>query len=273
MGRVVLFAALVAISGLCSSVAVAQVNVETLRKKPYEAGYGLELAGTLALTSGNVDSLDVGGAARVQYIGLHNVASPTDDDAVPYLRERTFLAASSRYAEKSGAAFANQLFVHARHTRMFLPWLGWEAFAQYQSNEFWRLRDREVAGAAVRLQVWHRRWLSVAVATALMFEYERIAVAKGASDSPTSQAVRSSSYVTARLAFLGDQLLVQNSTYFQPKLGDAGDWRLLNETELLVAIGNNIGLGSLLNVLRDSRPPTSVRATDLRLTSVIKVLF
>ncbi|MBI5609623.1 MAG: DUF481 domain-containing protein [Deltaproteobacteria bacterium] len=267
-----------AVAWLWAGAADAQVNVETLRRKPFEAGYGLEVAGSLSLTSGNVDSLDVGAAARLQFIALHPAATPTTadparPDPVPYLRERTFLAASTRYAEKSGSAFANQVFVHARHTRMFLPRLGWEAFAQFQTNEFWRLRDREVAGAAVRVQVWHRRALSVAVATALMAEYERIAVAKGASDPPTSQAVRSSSYLTARLAFLDDQLLLQNTTYFQPKLGDAGDWRLLNETELLVAVGSNVAFGSLLNLLRDNRPPTGVRALDLRLTSTVKVLF
>lgn len=133
--------AVVALAALAAP-ARAQVNAEALRPDPLRAGWSRTIDGSLALATGNVALLDVGGAARVQYQTLR-------PGPVPFIRQRGLIAASARYAERADAAFIDQAFVHARWTAMWWPRLGTDVFAQHQANQFLRLRGRAIAGEAL----------------------------------------------------------------------------------------------------------------------------
>lgn len=244
----------------------AQVNAEALRPDPLRAGWSRTIDGSLALATGNVALLDVGGAARVQYQTVR-------PGPVPFIGQRGLIAASARYAERAGAAFIDQAFVHARWTAMWWPRLGTDVFAQYQANQFLRLRGRAIAGAGVRIELVHRAAVLVWAGSGYMIEHDRIQVAPGAADPATSLEHRWTNYLTARLAVAEGRLLVQHTTYAQPRFDAPSDVRILDDSEALARITTVFAFGATLSVLHDSAPPTGVAPTDVRLTSTVRATF
>lgn len=104
-----------------------------------------------------------------------------------------------------------------------------------------------------------------------MFEYDRIDVQVGAPDAPETFEHRWTSYLTMRLAVLENQLLFQNTVYYQPRFDAFEDFRFLEELEVMSRVGEAFLLGVTLDVLYDSAPPTSVSNTDLRVVSALRV--
>lgn len=251
------------------------VNAEVLRPKPFRAGWSGGLDGSLALSRGNIELLDVGGGARVQYQTLHPARPPAPGSApgVPFVHHRVFVTGSGRFAERTGAPFINQAFVHVRWTGMWHRQLGSDVFAQHQFNEFQRLRGRTVAGLGARFEIVHEPVFLLWAGSGYMLEYDRIDVLPGARDAPESVEHRWTNYLTMRLAVFDARLLMQNTLYFQPRFDVAADYRLLEELEVLAKVNDVFGLGATLSVLHDSAPPTGVRETDLRLMSTVRLSF
>lgn len=271
----VAFAAALTIASATPRPALAQVNVEVLRPNLFRAGWSGGLDASFAVSRGNVELLDVGGAGRVQYQTLYPVAPPEEgaEPAVPFFRQRVFLTTNGRFAERAGAAFINQEYTHLRWTGMWHPRVGSDVFVQQQLNEFQRLRVRALAGAGARVEIVHHPVFLAWAGSAYMIEFERIAVQPGAPDDPETLAHRVTNYLTLRLAAYGGKLLAQNTVYYQPRIGDVGDFRLLEELEVVARVDEVLGLGASLSVLHDSRPPTGVRTTDLRLVNTVKIAF
>ena len=225
-----------------SSPALAQVNAESLRPNPLRASWSGGVEGSFALSRGNIELLDIGGGGRVQYQTLHPL--PASQEGVsaplPYIAQRVFLTGSARFAERAQNAFINQAFVHVRWTGMWHERVGTDVFAQYQFNEFLRLRARAVAGTGVRVEIVHTPVFMMWGGSGYMFEYN---------------------------------LLLQNTLYYQPRFDDFTDFRVLEEFEALSKVTELLALGATLSVLHDSAPPTGVKETDLRLISTLRLSF
>ena len=249
------------------------VNSETLRPTPFRDGWSGGLDGSFALSRGNVELLDVGGAGRVQFQTLHPRAPVPEGEAapLPFVAQRLFLLGSGRFAERAGAPFLNQSFVHLRWTAMWHERVGSDLFAQHQTNEFQRLRGRAVTGLGARFEIVHEPVFLLWAGTGYMFEYDRIDVLEGATDAPESFEHRWTNYLTMRLAVFDGTLLLQNTVYYQPRFDAFADFRFLEELEALAAIDTVFGLGATLTVLHDSAPPTGVESTDLRLSSTVRL--
>jgi len=74
-----------------------------------------------------------------------------------------------------------------------------------------------------------------------------------------------------RLAVLDNQLLFQNTVYYQPRFDDFADFRFLEELEVMSRVGAQPLFGATPSVLYDSQPPTGVVPPDLRLTSMLRL--
>lgn len=264
--------ALLVALALSSGRAAAQVNAEALRPNPFKAGWSGGFDGSFAISRGNVNVLDAGGAARVQFETLHPTTPTAADPApLPFIKHRAFLTVSARYADKSAATFISQAYVHARWSAMWHPRIGSDVFAQFQYNQFWRLQARGLVGAGLRAELVHLPAFLLWAGSAYMFEYNRIDVLPGASDAPETFEHRWTNYLAARLALFGGKLLAQNTLYVQPRFDDLGDFRLLDELEVLVKITDLFAFGATFSVLHDSAPPTGVEGTDIRMLTMVRV--
>jgi hypothetical protein len=61
--------------------------------------------------------------------------------------------------------------------------------------------------------------------------------------------------------------------YAQPRFDDLSDVRVLDELEIQAKVNDVVSFGTTLSELVDSRPPTGVRSTDLRLASELHISF
>lgn len=251
----------------------AQVNAEILRPDPFKHGFGAVFDGTFAVARGNVEVIDVGVSGRLQYQTLHPTppARPGEEAPLPFLHQRIMLTGSGKFAENQDAVFISQSYLHARWSAMWHPRVGSDLFVQHQYNRFFRLRRRSLAGGGVRAEIVHDRTFLLWGGSAYMFEYELIDVLPGAADAPETVRHRWTNYVTARLSFYKDRLLMQNTVYYQPRFDDFQDFRLLEELELVSRISDYLGFGATLAVLHDSVPPTGVRPTDLRISTSVRL--
>ena len=269
------------VAGALVSLAVvvparAQVNAESLRPRIVNPGFSGSFDLSLGLAKGNVDYVDVGTQARLQ---LESLRPLEPGQTLRYTDQRVYLVGSARYAERTAidqdraVPFVNQTFLHARWTSMWRPVFGTEIFAQVQTNDFLRLRARTLGGAGVRFEIVHEADLQIWAGTGTMLEWNRIEVAAGATDPPTELLHRSTSYLGIRTEISDKKVLLQATGYMQPAWKSPGDFRALFELEALVKLGDRVSLGQNLAVLHDSRPPTTVRPTDLRLTTTAKISF
>ena len=268
--------ALTVVACLAPDEAAAQVNTEALRPRIMQEGFSGNADISLGIAKGNVDFVDFGGGARFQ---LQSLRPPRPEGGLRFAAQRFFVAANARYAERTGQnddtprPFVNQTFVHARWTGMWRERFGTEIFAQVQTNEFLRLRVRMLGGTGVRFEIVHEEPIQVWIGTGTMLEYNRIDVASGALDPPTEVSHRSTSYVGIRSALREKSLLFQGIAYLQPTWKTPSDLRALFELEALVKLTEAFSLGNTLSVLHDTRPPTGVRPTDLRLTTSLELAF
>jgi hypothetical protein len=256
------------------STAFGQVNAEVMRPNPFREGWSGSADGSFALNRGNVEIVDVGAALRVQYQTLHDLPPSEEegeDPPLPFVHQRIFLTGTGRYAERSGASFVNQTFFHFRWTGMWHERIGSDFFLQQQSNEFQRLRARDVVGLGARFELVHDPVFLLWSGSGYMFEYNRIDVLPGAPDKPEDLHHRWTNFIAFRIAAFKNQLLMQNTLYVQPRWDDFSDVRVLEEFEAMAKVTDMFSMGTTLGVLHDNAPPTGVRPTDLRLLSTLRL--
>ncbi len=245
---------------------LGQVNAEALKAAPWKAGVSLGADGSLALGRGNVVFLDLGGTVRAQWQTLH----PADGSGISWVKQRVFAVTNARYSETARGAFVNQTFAHARWTAMWHPRVGFDVFAQYQTNLFLRMQARAVGGPGVRVEAIRSKYLALWAGSAVMFEYDQLSPREGSTERLATFDVRWSSYLTARLSCFDAKLLVQNTTYAQPRFDAFADARFLNETEVMAKVVDALMLGVTVSVLHDTQPPQGVVPTDLRVLTVLR---
>lgn len=235
----------------------AQVNVEALRRDLRDRNATASIGATFTGRTGNVQSVEAGGSA----LGAARVD------------RSTFLASvQADYGRFAGATTVSKSFLHLRYNYELLQWLIAEAFVQQQQDKFQRLLLRELAGAGPRFVLTDEEDLRVALGVAGMFEYERIAVAEGASDDPIERAVRLSSYVSG--VWQPDSRVRMIATaYVQPRVDAWDDYRVLFEGSLQNQITKRVSVKIIATVRHDSEPPTAVKPTDVEIKNAFALSF
>lgn len=249
------------------------VNTEALRPNALKEGFSANLEGSFSLSKGNVDLLDVGGAARLQYQTLYPQADKADKETPRHVSQQIFIQSSAQWSQSNGEDIVNQAFVHTRWTGMWRPRLGSEVFLQYQFNEFLRLKVRALAGTGVRADLIHSKPLMLWIGSGYMLEFTELTSIPGSLDPPNTLEHRWTNYVNLRLALLKDRLFIQNTVYAQPRFDKFKDVRILEDFGILAQVSERFGIGTKLTVLHDSAPPQGVKKTDLRLASTLNWSF
>lgn len=245
---------------LLVQLVAAQVNAEALKANPWKSGLSLGADGSLFLSRGNVVYVEGAATLRAQY--------QTASDG--WVKQRVFVVGNARYSETARGPFVNQTFAHARWTAMWHPRIGSDVFAQYQTNQFLRMQARAVGGPGVRVEAVRTQHFALWLGSTVMFEYDRLSQLASSIEPLETFDVRWSNYLTLRLSLFEDRLLLQNTTYAQPRFDDFADARFLNETELMAKVIDALMLGVTVSVLHDTRPPEGVVPTDLRVFTTLR---
>jgi putative salt-induced outer membrane protein YdiY len=249
------------------NAATQTINTEELRPSADLPGWSLSTTGTASVTGGNVEVINLGAKGRVRWQSIY----PTQKDEPTWLRQATFLQASTQFSESMGVTSRLSHFAHWRWTAMWWKRLGSEVFAQLQVNRFLRLKARTLVGTGARVVLVNTTTFRIFAGTGIMAEHEKLLSLVGTEDQSDTIFARSTSYLTTRATLLDGKLIASNTIYVQPRVDDLDDIRALEEFTLAVPIGEHLTFSTSFSYQRDTTPPTDVEKTDKSLASSLEV--
>ncbi len=240
---------------LTTSPATAQiVNIQPLLGPSTKDGFALELTGSVALKTGNVD-LFVGTGGL-----LMSLASG---------QQRVISASSAELGIKDDAEYTNALFSHLRYQYYFTQAIAWEVWVQGASNKFKRLTFRGLAGTGPRLELLRQEGLSLAIGIHYMFEVEELRRDDDPDEALSERNHRLNSYLSFSWDII-EQLSLSETVYFQPRLDAfSSDFRVANELQLTAKVTQHFALGTNFAVAYDHEPPPDVEALDTSLLATM----
>ena len=165
-----------------------------------------------------------------------------------------------------GENLQNSFFQHLRFNREMSSVLRAEIFGQVQYNKIIRLKLRILTVAGFRFLLLDREWIKMNIGALYMFEHEEIV------DGEKNRFHRMSDYLSFSLKLLSN-LSLGNTTYYQPRLDNFGDWRISSESNLLFKISSKFSLNIQFNIMHDSRPPAGVVKTIYSLKNGLRLEF
>lgn len=148
-------------------------------------------------------------------------------------------------------SFLNTGFQHLRYNyNRDQRWTG-EAFAQTQYNKPLKLDLRTTLGAGYRFRVITSERYKMYVGSSMMLEYEKT------TPGPEYMHPRSNTYASAT-GLLSDQMSVACIVYYQPRLFNAYDHRIMLEASVIIRATARLTLESRLNLLKDTHQPEGI---------------
>lgn len=252
---------------------LTQVNTEKLRSWRCE-GLGGSADLGVHLSQGNLELLQVASGLRLVYARFPPGATVARSSTIagPPPIDLVYLVGDLAFGAQARETFQNMGFAHLRYTHMFSAAFGIEAFGQAQFNEFILIKERYLGGAGLRFEPVRAPALEVAVGSGWMLELEEYDVPREL--EAEARAHRSTTYLTWAL-YAGDPVLqVGNTTYFQPRLDRPSDYRILNEMEASVSVGDRLALVVGFSLRYDSEPPSpDLEPLDLRVQNRLRMIF
>ncbi|RLL55591.1 DUF481 domain-containing protein [Mariprofundus sp. EBB-1] len=240
----VLFLSLVTMCYIFPVQALAIINAEDLDLSMDDNGVAGKMDFSVSGSSGNSDKMS--SEASGHLIWRH-------------AQHLEMLAASINYGKSSGVRDTNKSFVHFRHRYAWNEMWGLEAFTQAQQNEFAHLKLRTLFGAGGRWS-YQSHGLSMHVGVGSFYEREVLRVV--ANIAPVTRLWRGNAYLALGYAF-DERIRIQNTIYYQPAWKNPGDYRLLNDTALNVALNDRLDLKLVIEAAQDSQPPAGVNKSDV----------
>lgn len=178
-----------------------------------------------------------------------------------------------RVGQDPSTTFLKHTFEHVRYRLRLSGRVTAEAFVQHEFDGFRRLQLRALAGAGARVTLVDEPDFNVIVGVAYMFEREELDEKMGAMDAGENYNNHRASTYALLGAKVNDKVTFGETVYFQPRLDDPGDARLLSETSLLVKLSDKFTFKTAFVVAHDSDPPDLLEKTDTVLQSNVSYKF
>lgn len=169
---------------------------------------------------------------------------------------------------KSGSEkFSNSGFGHIRYNRKLGGAVRWEVFTQIQYNSLTKIEKRILAGTGPRIKLTQYDEAKFYFGVAYMYEYEELLDPR-----IHHRDHRASSYFSFTLA-PNDHVSLISTLYAQPLIRDAGDYRISNESTLVLAITKKLNLNATFKYAYDSRPPEGVPVSTYSFSNGLELEF
>ncbi len=228
----------------------SQVNTEKMRQWADSSGLSGNFYLSTKLINGNSELFQ--GDAKVNFL---------------YRHEKHLLFSLNNFSQTKSKdnKFIDKGFSLLRYNYEFTPKYITEFFLQGEFNHIRKLEHRYLAGLAFRYVPIHREKIYGALGIAAMREEEAI------SDT-TLIKYRSSLYATFKLK-INEILSLNNTVYYQPRISNPKDFRLLNEGFLELKVWKQLEFFMSIQYRFDSEPPALVKHYDIELKNGIKFNF
>lgn len=256
------FPALILIPGitllLLSSPASAIVNVEQAIIGKHAEGLHTSLGLSVDGESGSTNKI----SSKVDLLTLWRHGDNTE-----------FLQFQYAYGKSSGLVDTDRAFVHLRHRTDINSNLGVEGFVQTGRNPSARLTRRTLLGGGIRWVMFEEENTSAGcLGLGAFHEQEILTEELGTSDPRESDLWRANIYLVLK-SQLNEQVRAYSTTYYQPAFSDTKDYRVLEQTSMLVKMRENLDWKVGLDIAFDSKPPQTVRKRDLTYSTGLEFSF
>jgi len=214
------------------------LNAEALRKVTDTTGWSGTMSARFALKRNVNDFIVLGADFHLQYKQENHLWLLKND----YNLEKI-----------QGNRFENSGITHLRHNYRFKPRIAWEAFLQGQYNKVNLIGFRALAGTGPRFKLTNSEKYKFYLGLLTMFEYEEV------SDdiTPIQRDIRGSTYLSFSL-YPTEHITLVSTTYYQPKYAAFGDYRISNQSSLLVGLFSNFALKTTYSFIFDTFPAVGI---------------
>lgn len=216
-------------------------------------------------SSGMFERLDLG----VNFIkNDKEIFSVNSDFQIEFLQnKRLFLSITKFSFLKAGDEnFLNTGLQHLRYNYTINDWLTWEVFGQIQYNEQLRIRLRGLAGTGPRFTFDLGEHNGINLGLSYMWEYDEVS-----KTNEVHHDSRLNSYFS--MYFDLNPVKLTSTTYYQPLFTQISDFRMSNNTTILVKLHEKWGLKTTFTLNYDSRLPDDVPDLVYSISNGIRYRF
>lgn len=220
------------------------------------------------------DSAGWFGSARISFAGSKNTKETlafSTGTLIEYKSKSTkdlwLLISDLSLVTGNQEKFTNAGFGHLRYNRKMGDAIRWEAFTQIQYNSLVKVDQRFLLGTGPRFKLTQLDKAKFYLGIAYMYEREDLI-----EPIVVQQNHRMSSYFSFTL-LPEEEVTFVSTTYIQPLLSDAKDYRLSNETSLDLGITKKLILSMAFRYGYDSRPPEGVPKSTYSFSNTLEVEF
>ncbi|MES2565244.1 MAG: DUF481 domain-containing protein [Bacteroidota bacterium] len=167
-------------------------------------------------------------------------------------RHRFIFLNDLNFIKAGNTDFANAGYQHFRYNYKISKWITMEAFTQTQYNPVLKLDFRYLLGAGPRLKLLKKPNSRIYVAALYMYEYDDII-----GEEINLYEHRISSYLTCSF-FLLKSIDLTSTTFYQPNIENALDYRIANDSGLEIHINKHLNFKSTFNMLYDTYQPEGI---------------
>ena len=221
----------------------SQINIESLRNDSLQNKLINELTFNLSIEKTDIEVAEFETIYRLDYNINH--------------RLKTLFILNYKNGYKKTNNNKNQIinkgFCHLRSIYKTSKTIMFEAFSQYEFNDFLLINNRKLIGSGIRFKSEYIKNILMYTGTGFMYELEKYDYTSFDTYELESNLFRSTNYFTLN-GNLAENILFHNTFYLQPNLSNINDFRFLYDAELKLTLNANIAFVATLNFRYDSEP-------------------
>ena len=235
------------------NVSAQILNAESLRKVTDTSGFSGSASLNFALKRNTNNFLTLSTNIHIQYkMNKHLVLFKNDFN----------------FQKIEGDRFENSGIQHLRYNYKLSHRIAWEIFGQAQYNKVSKIDFRGLIGTGPRFKLTNSENYKFYLGTLLMYEHEEI----DDGVTPTQRDFRGSTYLSFSI-YPTENISIVSTTYYQPKLSEFGDYRISNQSALIVSLFKNFGLKTAYTFTYDSFPAIGIPNSQYDFTTGINYSF
>lgn len=161
------------------------------------------------------------------------------------------------FLKGAGNTLIDNSFLHLRYNYKINKTVRWEAFTQLQRNTITFISSRFLVGTGPRFKVVSNKIIRLYAASLMMYEYEK----EIQQPRVTHHDIRNSSYVSFSIT-PNPYLELVSTTFFQPRIDNWNDYRILNQASLKVKAAKHFSVSVNWNYLNDNMPVAGIPSVN-----------